>query len=141
MKKIIFLITLLFTLFLLACKPNIYYVKTELKGELYNSKTKKPISKQVGFVSFYLNEDGQVQTNQKGQFKINAVSKKYYFIKPNMQEVSMSAPQLYINFKGYKSKIIDYTENSIVTEATPNIGANTMETIDIGIIYLDPEKN
>lgn len=127
-------------LFLSSCTPNIYYVKPELIGKLYDSKTKKPISRKMGFISFYLNEEGQVQTNEKGQFKINAVARKYYFIEPNMQEISMSAPQIYINFKGYKPEIIDYSERGIPENTQPNPGAKKIEKVDIGIIYLEPEK-
>ena len=87
-----------------------------------------------------MNDEGQVQTNEKGQFKINAVAETYYFIEPNMQEISMSAPQIYINFKGYKSEIIDYSEHGVPEDTLPNPGAKKIEKVNVGIIYLEPEK-
>jgi len=127
-------------LFLSACTPKTYYTKPEIVGKIYNSKTKTPLANKEGYISFSLGltEDNKIKTLDNGQFKIPAKAEYYYYFKPNMKNISMSAPQIYINFNGYYSKIYDYSDAKLLTDV-PNPGARKMTKIDVGIIYLDPK--
>lgn len=125
-----------------ACTPHTYYIKAELIGKIYNADTKQPLSNTEGYISFYLSDDNnKVYTNQNGGFKLAPVSRSYFFIKPKLDMVSIGAPQLYINFKGYKSITVDYNQvGTSLDDDRPNPSAKRPEKIDVGIIYLEPEK-
>jgi len=142
MNKSIKLIWLAFILIIIhACSATYYYIKPEIYGHVYDNKTKKPLSNKDGYIGYDLGleEDKRVRTSNDGKFKITPKAQKYYFIKPNMHELSMSAPQIYINFEGYSTKIFDYSDSNSLSEIENNSGGEILEKIDIGIIYLDPE--
>ena len=140
MNKKFFLLFFILLIFLLSCTSKVYYIKPEVVGKVYDFETKTPILNTTGTISFYLGEENKINIDNEGNFKVNAVSKNYYLIEPNMQEISLSAPQLYINFKGYESKIVDYLITSKSLNTNPNPGAKEIEKIDIGIIYLNRLK-
>ena len=55
-KKMKINLILLFLILLTACTPN-YYLKPEITGQLYDNRTKKPITNRLGYIGFSLNED------------------------------------------------------------------------------------
>lgn len=141
MKKIFETSLILFLLaFFTACTPNYYYLKPEVSGQIYDQKTKKPLSNKSGYIGYDLGleEDKKVKTDSQGRFKITPKIQSYYFFRPNMKKLSMSAPQIYINFEGYRTNIYDYSNGQ-----TENVGDNsdekTLEKVNIGIVYLEPE--
>lgn len=56
MKKILIYFFMSGTVFVAACSQEKIYTKPELVGELYDSKTKRPIINTEGYVDFYLGE-------------------------------------------------------------------------------------
>ena len=143
MKNSSIIFCVMIALLLSACTSHIYYTKPELIGKIYDVETRKPISDEEGYVSFStgINDENKITTSKEGGFKLAPVSRSYFFIKPKLDMVSIGAPQLYVNFKGYKSITLDYNEVGISLDGdAPNPGARRPEKIDVGIIYLEPEK-
>lgn len=126
-------------IFFTACTPNYYYLKPEAYGQLIDQKTKQPISNTEGFIGYNLNDDKKVRTNHLGYFKITPKAESYYFLRPNMKKLSLSAPYIYVYFDGYKPKTIDYSNGELMNKIEGNPGGEILEKVDIGIIYLDPE--
>ncbi|MEG6545193.1 hypothetical protein V6C59_04790 [Acinetobacter bereziniae] len=125
-----------------ACTPNYYYLKPEISGQIYNQKTKKPLSNRSGYIGYDLglDEDKMVKTDQQGRSKITPKAESYYIFRPNLKKLSASAPYIYISFDGYESKSFDYSNIKSINEIDSNPGARILEKGDVGIIYLDPEK-
>ncbi|MBJ8453477.1 hypothetical protein I6M90_16290 [Acinetobacter bereziniae] len=132
--------TLFLLLFITACTPNYYYFKPEISGQIYDQKTKKPLSNRSGYIGYDLglDEDKMVKTDSQGRFKITPKRQSYYFFRPNMKKLSMSAPQIYINFKGYRTNIYDYS-NGQTESMTNSSDEKELVKINIGNIYLEPE--
>jgi len=125
---------------LIACTPKNYYLKPEVCGQVFDIKTKKPISSREGYIGYSLNDDTSIKTDEHGRFKITPKAESYYFFRPNLKKLSLSAPQIYINFKGYLTKTYDYSNGKPLEDIKENPGARILEKIDVGIIYLEPEK-
>nr|WP_277603498.1 hypothetical protein [Acinetobacter dispersus] len=125
---------------MIACTPKNYYLKPEVCGQVFDIKTKKPISSREGYIGYSLNDDTSIKTDEHGRFKITPKAESYYFFRPNLKKLSLSAPQIYINFKGYLTKTYDYSNGKPLEDIKENPGARILEKIDVGIIYLEPEK-
>ena len=125
---------------LIACTPKNYYLKPEVCGQVFDIKTKNPISSREGYIGYSLNDDISIKTDEHGRFKITPKTESYYFFRPNLKKLSLSAPQIYINFKGYLTKTYDYSNGKPLEDIKENPGARILEKIDVGIIYLEPEK-
>ena len=125
---------------LIACTPKNYYLKPEVYGQIFDIKTKNPISSREGYIGYSLNDDTSIKTDEHGRFKITPKAESYYFFRPNLKKLSLSGPQIYINFKGYLTKTYDYSNGKPLEDIKENPGARILEKIDVGIIYLEPEK-
>lgn len=68
------------------------------------------------------------------------MSDSYYFIAPKLDMRETDAPDIYINFDGYEPKTIDYNEVGKSLDNRFNPSAKHPRKVDVGIIYLEPEK-
>lgn len=127
---------------LIACTPKNYYLKPEVNGQVFDSRTKAPITNAEGYIGYDLglDESKKIKTDHTGSFKITPRAESYYIFAPNLKKMSNSAPQIYINFKGYLTKTYDYSNGKPLEDIKENPGARILEKIDVGIIYLEPEK-
>ncbi|MDQ9010373.1 hypothetical protein RFI36_12290 [Acinetobacter gerneri] len=142
MKQFRLFLILFFSLSLIACEQKTLYLTPETKGCLYSSETTKPLSHLIGHVGYSLADDNTFATklDNNGCFIISPKTKCYYYIEPNVQKYSEIAPQIYIYFESFQPKSIDYSK--FVWQQVPeNIsGTYNYRKINVGIIYLDPEK-
>ena len=134
-----FFYVFIFTIALSACSQEKIYTKPELVGELYDSKTKRPIINTEGYVDFYLGEKegSKLKTNNEGEFYVKPRYKAYFF-HAKIDESIVGAPQIYISLKGYSFKTYDYSIK--YQEQNKNTDPMGLAKVDVGVIYLDPEK-
>ncbi|MBJ9958807.1 hypothetical protein [Acinetobacter courvalinii] len=125
---------------LIVCTPKNYYLKPELYGQVFDIKTKNPISSRKGYIGYSLNDDTSIKTDEHGRFKITPKAESYYFFRPNLKKMSASAPQIYVFFEDYEPRIVDYSNGKSLEDIKENPEARILEKIDVGIIYLEPEK-
>ena len=135
-----FFYVFIFTIALSACSQEKMYTKPELVGELYDSKTKRPIINTEGYVDFYLGEkvESKLKTNNGGRFYVKPRYKEYFFFTPKIDESIVGAPQIYISLKGYSFKTYDYSIK--YQEQNKNTDPMGLAKVDVDVIYLDPEK-
>lgn len=143
MKKSILWFSLAFVILISqACTKHTLYFTPEIVGYIYDRRTKLPLANQTGEMGFNgqtSDKDAQVKLKADGHFTIPSVRKTYYFIKPNTRKHSYLPAEIFINFKKYDSKILDYS--NVYVEQVPELKSNFSysKKIDLGIIYLDPE--
>lgn len=142
-KLIIFL--MVFTSFLsTACSKNTLYLTPEAVGYIYDSKTHKPLKNQtgdIGFSGLTKDEDAKIVLREDGSFSIPAVTKNYYFIRPKVgRQYASPPPEIYIYFKNYEPKIVDYSYAYVKQVPESKSGFSYFNRINLGIIYLDYEK-
>lgn len=127
---------------LIACTPKNYYLKPEVNGQVFDSRTKAPITNTEGYIGYDLglDENKKIKTDHTGSFKITPKAEPYYFFRPNLKKLSLSTPQIYIFFEDYEPRIVDYSNGKSLEDIKENPGARILEKIDVGIIYLEPEK-
>lgn len=127
---------------LIACTPKNYYLKSEVNGQVFDSRTKAPITNAEGYIGYDLglDESKKIKTDHTGSFKITPRAESYYIFAPNLKKMSNSAPQIYINFKGYLTKTYDYSNGKPLEDIKENPGARILEKIDVGIIYLESKN-
>lgn len=141
MKKSIYLfLAVFFCMSLNGCTKHIYYLKPEIRGQLYDAMTKKPISNTVGYIEPFIRAKGyeKIKTDEKGNFTMPAPSDFYYYFKPNMKDISEYSPQIYISFDYYEPEIYDYSNGKVINGVFENPGAKKLEILDVGKIYLKP---
>ena len=143
MKKnlLVFSFTIIILL-LSACTKKTLYLTPEVHGYIYNSITKKPVSNTkviMGFNGLTDNNAPSVLLNKEGEFVIPAVTTTYYYLKPNVRKYS-APPEIYISIDYYQSKILDYSNFYGKQVPEERSGYSYFNKIDVGIIYLDPEK-
>ncbi|MEX8154456.1 hypothetical protein [Acinetobacter baumannii] len=141
-KYILFIYVILSVLTLPACTKNTLYFTPEVTGYIYDSKTHKPLSNQTGDMGFNGRTDSnntKINLRSDGSFTIPAVTATYYFIKPNVKQYTNFPSEIFVSFKNYQPKIIDYSEayNQQVPEEKANF--EYYKKIDLGKVYLDPE--
>ncbi|MEQ1066590.1 hypothetical protein ABLB96_10970 [Acinetobacter sp. XH1741] len=141
-KYILFIYILLSLLALPACTKNTLYFTPEVTGYIYDSKTHKPLSNQNGDMGFNGRTDSdnaKINLKSDGSFTIPAVTATYYFIKPDVKQYTNFPSEIFISFKNYQPKIIDYSEtyNQQVPEDISSF--SHYKKIDLGKVYLDPE--
>ncbi|MFW1840639.1 MULTISPECIES: hypothetical protein [Acinetobacter] len=141
-KSILFFSLVVIVLVTPACTKHTLYLTPEVVGYIYDRKTKQPLVKQGGEMGFNgqtSDKDAQIELKADGHFTIPSVRKTYFFIKPNTRKYSHLPAEIFISFKGYDSKIIDYS--NVYAEQVPELKSNFSysKKIDLGIIYLDPE--
>ncbi|RZG47302.1 hypothetical protein [Acinetobacter wuhouensis] len=142
MKKLKKLIVLLGVSLLIACSEKSIYIEPEINGQLFDIKTNRPLSNQKGYVSFYLNDTSgdNIETKADGSFKVDPFIEKYYYFEPNLKELYPSTGQIYIKYNGYKLKNYEYVEKYVQQNPNSNQDNSTYKKVDVGIIYLEPEK-
>ncbi|WP_407504366.1 hypothetical protein [Acinetobacter baumannii] len=141
-KYILFIYVILSVLALPACTKNTLYFTPEVTGYIYDSKTHKPLSNQTGDMGFNGRTDSnntKINLRSDGSFTIPTVTATYYFIKPDVKQYTNFPPEIFLSFKNYQPKIIDYSEayNQQVPEDMSSF--SHYKKIDLGKIYLDPE--
>lgn len=143
MKNYILFFFLIISLFSISgCAEKTLYLTPEATGYIYDSKTKKPLKNVGGYIGFFLPDEKStfIEIDNDGHFSINPITKTYYFFEPNVVDYTHLPPVIYISFKHYENKKIDYSK--AYTEQIPE-GKSSFEhykTIDLGVIYLDPIK-
>ncbi|MCW1491242.1 hypothetical protein OLN43_18580 [Acinetobacter baumannii] len=141
-KYILFIYVILSVLALPACTKNTLYFTPEVTGYIYDSKTHKPLSNQTGDMGFNGRTDSnntKINLRSDGSFTIPTVTATYYFIKPDVKQYTNFPPEIFLSFKNYQPKIIDYSEayNQQVPEDMSSF--SHYKKIDLGKIYLDNE--
>ncbi|MFX7283776.1 hypothetical protein ABTI93_18495, partial [Acinetobacter baumannii] len=112
-KYILFIYVILSVLALPACTKNTLYFTPEVTGYIYDSKTHKPLSNQTGDMGFNGRTDSnntKINLRSDGSFTIPTVTATYYFIKPDVKQYTNFPPEIFLSFKNYQPKIIDYSE-------------------------------
>lgn len=142
MKKYIIFFFLIISFSLASgCTRKILYLTPEVTGYLYDSKTKEPLHNVNGYISFYLPDEKSttIKISNDGGFTIKPLTKEYFFIEPSLDYYTNLPPLVYISFKNYHNKTIDYSEhfNKQVPEEKANF--EHYKKIDLGKIYLDRE--
>ncbi|MDQ9010371.1 hypothetical protein RFI36_12300 [Acinetobacter gerneri] len=119
------------------------YLTPEVTGYIYDSVTKKPLSSQIGKIIFEGFSDADVigiKLNQDGSFNLQPITKSYYFFQPNVRIYDGIRARLYIKFEKFQSNFFDYAP--FYWKQVPEEKANFEHhnKINLGIIYLNPEK-
>lgn len=137
-----FLGCLALSLLLTACNQKTLYLTPESSGFIYDNKTRQPITNTEGYIGYDTarSEHNLIKTDNNGKFKIPAETMKYYFIKPSLKDWYMSAPHIYVQFPGYKTKIFDYSEGYSKVNLDDLSDEHTLKKLDVGIILLENEK-
>ena len=140
MKKYIIFFFLIISFSLASgCTRKILYLTPEVTGYLYDSKTKEPLHNVNGYISFYLPDEKSttIKISNDGSFTIRPLTKEYFFIEQSMDDYTNLPSLVYISFKNYKNKTIDYSEK--FNEQVPEEKANFehYKKINLGKIYLD----
>lgn len=141
-KYMLFIYIFLSVLALPACTKNTLYFTPEVTGYIYDSKTHKPLSNQTGDMGFNGRTDSnnaKINLKSDGSFTIPAVTATYYFIKPDVKQYTNFPSEIFVSFKNYQPKIIDYSEayNQQVPEDMSSF--SHYKKIDLGKVYLDRE--
>ncbi|CAI3142829.1 hypothetical protein MWMV18_MWMV18_01356 [Acinetobacter calcoaceticus] len=141
-KYMLFIYIFLSVLALPACTKNTLYFTPEVTGYIYDSKTHKPLSNQTGDMGFNGRTDSnnaKINLKSDGSFTIPAVTATYYFIKPDVKQYTNFPSEIFVSFKNYHPKIIDYSEayNQQVPEDMSSF--SHYKKIDLGKVYLDRE--
>ncbi|HEM7308754.1 hypothetical protein [Acinetobacter baumannii] len=141
-KYLIFFFFILSCLIASGCTKKILYLTPEITGYIYDSKTHKPLSNQSGDMGFNGRTDSdnaKVNLKSDGSFTIPAVTATYYFIKPDVKQYTNFPSEIFVSFKNYQPKIIDYSEayNQQVPEDMSSF--SHYKKINLGKIYLDHE--
>lgn len=115
MKNYIYFICMVLSVLALpACTKNTLYFTPEVTGYIYDSKTLKPLSNQTGDMGFNGRTDSdnaKINLKSDGSFIISAVTSTYYFIRPDAKLYTNFPSEIFISFKNYQNKTIDYSEN------------------------------
>ena len=96
-----------------ACTKNTLYFTPEVTGYIYDSRTHKPLSDQTGYIGFNGRTDSdnaKINLKSDSSFTIPAITATYYFIKPDVKEYTNFPSEVFISFKNYQPKIIDYSD-------------------------------
>lgn len=138
--KLVFI--LLCILSISSCEKKTLYITPEISGYIYNNTTKEPLKNASGYINFFIPDKNtpQIKLNSNGSFTIPPLTDHYYFIRPNVRKYTNYDPQIYIYFKNYQGKIFDYSNFSWKQIPSESRGYSHFKKIDLGIIYLDPEK-
>ncbi|ENU23085.1 hypothetical protein F993_02233 [Acinetobacter proteolyticus] len=126
-----------------ACTKHTLYFTPEIVGYIYDRRTKLPLANQTGEMGFNgqtSDKDAQVKLKADGHFTIPSVRKTYYFIKPNTRKHSYFPSEIFISFKGYEFRSFDYSSAYVEQVPEGKSNFNHYKKIDLGVIYLDPEK-
>lgn len=125
-----------------ACTKNTLYFTPEVTGYIYDSKTHKPLSNQTGNMGFNGRTDSdnaKINLKSDGSFTIPAVTATYYFIRPDVKQYTNFPSEIFISFKNYQPKIIDYSEEYNRQVSEDKSSFSHYKKIDLGEIYLDRE--
>lgn len=125
-----------------ACTKNTLYFTPEVTGYIYDSRTHKPLSDQTGYMGFNGRTDSdnaKINLKSDGSFTIPAITATYYFIRPDVKEYTNSSSEIFISFKNYQPKIIDYSEAYSRQVSEGKSSFSHYKKFDLGKIYLDRE--
>ncbi len=137
-----FICMVLSVLALPACTKNTLYFTPEVTGYIYDSRTHKPLSDQTGYMGFNGRTDSdntKINLKSDGSFTIPPITATYYFIRPDVKEYTNFPSEIFISFKNYQLKIIDYSEAYSRQVSEGKSSFSHYKKIDLGKIYLDRE--
>ena len=139
-SSIIFCVMIAFLLS--ACSKKIIYISPEIHGKVYDSIQKKPIHKnsRIGFDGLTPDSAPPIMLKDDGSFVLPAVTETYFFLRPNVRKYDLILPRIYVGADNYQYKFIDYSPFYSKQLASKNRGFSYFNKIDVGIIYLEPEK-
>jgi hypothetical protein len=131
MKNIqIKLILIITCLLLVKCSNKNYVIYNAVKGIVMSSEDTKPIKNvKIYVIKGCSNDFGFLNTNANGTFFIDGLKLPYKYLH-DQRNLSFD---YFIEKSGYKKK-------SIYVKKLNKIKNNVIDTIDLGIIYLEPEK-
>lgn len=139
------------TLILLGCSWIVAYFLTPTKtiylhpeaiGYLYDQRTGLALADQTGDLGYYIAADDRFKKtlSASGAFKLPAFEIQYKFFRPNMRKLG-GPLQIYIAFEGYEGKIFDYSEVYWQQVPDEKNSPYIFNQINVGKIYLTPEKS
>ncbi|MCH4244818.1 MAG: hypothetical protein LKF90_11505 [Acinetobacter gerneri] len=143
MKKFRLFLVLFFSLSSIACKQKTLYFTPEATGYIYDSVTKRPLSNKIGYLGFNGSTPSSasiIKLEANGHFTIPAVTSSYYFIRPNVRQYMDAPAEIFISYDNYEKKILDYAPFIWKQVPERQSGFSYYKKINLGIIYLDPEK-
>ncbi len=143
MKNSSIIFCIIITVLLSACTKKTIYLTPEVHGKVYDSVSKKPLPRnhaKIGFDGLTGYEAPPIILKADGGFILPAVTKTYFFIRPNVKKYDFVLPQIYAGAENYQYKIIDYSPFYIKQVSEERSGYSYFNKINIGIIYLEIEK-
>jgi hypothetical protein len=131
MKNIQIRLILLIICFLLTnCSSKNFVIYNAIKGIVLSSEDSKPIKNvKIYVIKGCSNDFGSMNTKENGTFFIDGLKLPYKYLH-DQQNLSYN---YFIEKSGYKKK-------SIYVKKLNETKSNALDTIDLGIIYLDPDK-
>lgn len=141
MKKIqISLFYIFIILGLTSCTQKTVYFTSEFSGYIYDSKTKQPLKNKIGYIiADDIGSDFDTKLDANGKFIIPAKTQKYYYFRPSVQRYLRGSGDLFFSFPDYQTKRVEYVEYYVAQVPEERTGFNHFNTVNMGIIYLDPK--
>lgn len=135
MNKIIIILFLLIA----SCSTDTAYLMPAIKGQIFDASTNKPIINK-GYVASILLPKGEneFKTDANGYFYIKNVTEDS-LLKFNLSQKYQNIPlEFYIYIDGYENKIFNFSK---FPKNPKNGGLYVKSEVDVGKIFLKPEKN
>ncbi|MCH7394334.1 hypothetical protein MMP66_08590 [Acinetobacter dispersus] len=142
MRKSIIVILLIVIFSSVSCSKKTIYLTPEITGYLYDSNSKEPLGNKKGYISFSLPTEKTPKKSLKssGEFVIYPIKKEYYIFKPDISSYKDIPLQIYIYIEGYEGGILDYSKFYWRQVPKEKIGFDSYNKVEVGKVYLDPEK-
>lgn len=133
---------LVFLFSTVSCTKKVIYLTPEITGYIYDKNSKKPLVNHKGYIGFTLPTDKtpKVSLSSSGKFIIYPLKKEYYLFSPNISAYKDLPLQIFIYIEGYDGEILDYSKFFLEQVPEEKIGFDSYNKIEIGKVYLDPEK-
>ncbi|MEB6480094.1 hypothetical protein [Acinetobacter vivianii] len=142
MRKSIIVILLIVIFSSVSCSKKTIYLTPEVTGFIYDSNSKEPLGNKKGYISFSLPTEKTPKQSLKssGKFVIYPLKKEYYIFKPDISSYKDVPLQIYIYIDGYEGEILDYSKFFWRQVPKEKIGFYSYNKVEVGKVYLDPEK-
>ena len=133
---------LVFLFSTVSCTKKIIYLTPEITGYIYDKNSKKPLVNHKGYISFTLPTDKnpKVSLSSSGGFIIYPLKKEYYMFSPDVSAYKDFPLQMFIYIEGYDGEILDYSKFFLEQVPKEKIGFDSYNKVEVGKVYLDPEK-
>ena len=143
MKNSSIIFCVMIALLLSACSKKIIYISPEIHGKVYDSVNKNPLHRnnaKIGFEGLTPDYAPSIMLKDDGGFVLPAVTETYFFLRPNVRKYDLILPKIYVGADNYQYKIIDYAPFYSEQVDEEKSGFSYLTKLDVGIIYLEPEK-